>query len=396
MGGCCSCGADPRQVDRDESEMANPMAPYADWAERLRADWGTDPTAVSRDYARMRIMVTGPDGPCTRLADISLTSDTSADEIARRSRDLRDVTLAISKLVEPDGSEVPAQLERAWQACIESNADLRGSPDVSSGLHQLFQNELKFYKGREDVTSDPRARSPTFNVLLLMAQGTVFYPSQRVSHLLWFPWARNLRDVAWTVYVTDDDRYPSVRYLANREEVRRRALQKAQAKDPKRFASPTSTADGEAEKLILSPVGGGDGGVSYGTLNSSPPPQAAPKPGRSSREAVEGRPEILIAATDGSRPRAANTVSVVHSFAVRNYIDSEAKAQTPAFLVQWAVIITLQKGTGEWVGATLEQPEVFCEPATSNKLLKLRRQRFCDTVFNRMGVHVQEVASLDP
>eukprot|EP00672_Neobodo_designis_P026757 CAMPEP_0174850854 /NCGR_PEP_ID=MMETSP1114-20130205/21176_1 /TAXON_ID=312471 /ORGANISM="Neobodo designis, Strain CCAP 1951/1" /LENGTH=387 /DNA_ID=CAMNT_0016085345 /DNA_START=38 /DNA_END=1201 /DNA_ORIENTATION=- len=386
MGGCCSCGEDARQVDKDEAEARNPKPPYADWAALMKADWGSDPTAVSRDFSRMRIMVTGPDGPRTHLADVPLTPENTA-EIEKRNRELRAVTVAISKLMEPEGSDVPSRLEEAWARAIDTD-DLKGSPDISSGIAKLLQDELQFYTGRDDVKTDPLERNATFNALLLFAQGTVFYPGQRIGHLLWFPWTNGkMRDVAWTVYVTDEDRYPSARYYDTPAGVSK--TQQRRTKLVKSGDAAGNEADEDA------PLVGGD--TSDGNAKN--------------KKGNHGSSDLVVgygAADDDSRsgdvrgfekpkprPATPGCVSIVHSFAMRNYVDKEERSYVPAFMVQWAVVITLRKGTGEWVSATLEVPEVFCETCDKSKLQRLRRQRLDDAVFNAFGVQVQPIASLD-
>jgi hypothetical protein len=407
MGGCCSCNEDPKRVDRAERDARNPMPPYADWADLLKADWGTDPTAVSRDYARMRILVASPQGPrtSTRLEDVSLHADAAAARarMKQRNDDLREVTVAVSRMVEPEGSEMPERIAREWDAALnDTDPDNAASPDISTGLTRLLSDRLGFYRDRNDFTDDAKARSPTFNLLLLMAQGTVFYPGQRIAHLIWLPWARHLKDVGWTVYVTDDDVAPlsgaaaqtyygdfpggtgaspaghnnnSLAGAHSRQESpgHRRSEDERQTLLGERHNTDTHPHRLNASGSVDRPTS-----TSYGSVDepSTPPP---PK-----------RQNSFL------RRRGMSTVSVVHSFALRNYIDKEEKHQTPAFMVKWAVVISLKKGTGEFVGATLEQPEVLCErPGKKRKLQQLRRQQLADVVFNAFGSQIIDVDRLD-
>jgi hypothetical protein len=377
MGVCCSCGEDPKVVDRDERGMRNPMPPYADWAELLRKDWGSDPTAVSRDYARMRIMVAGPDGPKARLTDVHIAkTDCAAADIKRRNVELKAVTVAISRLVEGPDAATPARIEASWSKCVDA-LDMEGSPDISRGLHELLCTELQFFRDRNDVTNDATARNPTFNVLLLLAQGTVFYPGQRIAHLLWLPWARHLRDVGWTVYVTDDDLYPNIAHFSPRAGDHDHGPTGAAAKSAN--GQPTSPGANEFDMLLANSNSKGpaaNGQMNYGALAEDPSTKPA-------------------SALKSKHRNVGGTVSIVHAFAIQNYIDPDDKHVTPAFLIKWAVSITLKKGTGEWVGAAIEQPEVLCEEVPAKrKLMRLRKQQLADAVFNAFGVQMQTVAKL--
>eukprot|EP00388_Colpodella_angusta_P046935 GDKK01071125.1.p1 GENE.GDKK01071125.1~~GDKK01071125.1.p1 ORF type:complete len:379 (+),score=8.74 GDKK01071125.1:112-1137(+) len=49
------------------------------------------------------------------------------------------------------------------------------------------------------------ANSRAMDVLFYFNQGVMFYPSQRIRYLLWFPWVSTLRDVSWESRVYSDD-----------------------------------------------------------------------------------------------------------------------------------------------------------------------------------------------
>ncbi len=94
-----------------------------------------------------------------------------------------------------------------------------------------------------------------------------------------------------------------------------------------------------------------------------------------------------------SRSSLGGTVSVTHSFVMRNHIEDNAKSYTPAYQIQWGFTITLAKGTGQWLGVAMEQPRVLVVKS-NNKLQKLRIVRLNDAVFNAFGVELEFVDAL--
>lgn len=393
MGGCCSCADDPQQTVRDENERRNPLPPYADWVELMRADWGSDPTAVTRDLPRMRIRVAGTDittGPATpRLATRKVEAPT---DYTARNEGLKTVLIAMCQLTQEGGSERPRDADEreesaedasrrslaaarsgeecakaiaaAWDECVQTDA-LVHSPDVSSGLAALFKKTDLYPQSTVDgVNSNNNAHNPlscpaAFNVMLCFAQGIVFYPTQRMGHLLWTPWAPRLRDVGWTVTVGTD-------YDVNRA-VRNKAAAPAKAD-----ASPAEAADTEDTKLVAVKGRNNEPSrMSYGTTDT----------------------DVFLPLRESLERGKSSVICVTHTHTVRNYVDPDDAAGVPQFEVEWAFTIFLDRATGAWSGATLESPIVRAE-RPSSKLQKLRMQSFTDMVFNNFGVEVSYVAKL--
>ena len=115
--------------------------------------------------------------------------------------------------------QLQQSFSEAWDEAVrEGHAVNPGSPDLSVPLGVALRrsgilnasNAMPITPCHEQQRTDVAAslsemehhpRVAAARILSCFAQGTVFYASQRVAHMFWFPWARHLRDNAWTVYV---------------------------------------------------------------------------------------------------------------------------------------------------------------------------------------------------
>lgn len=70
----------------------------------------------------------------------------------------------------------------------------RASPDVS-------RNPLSATAGKRSTKVSYTVHGKTAHLLLYLVQGTMFFPVQRLKHLVWLPWISHLQDVSWTVHI---------------------------------------------------------------------------------------------------------------------------------------------------------------------------------------------------
>lgn len=52
-------------------------------------------------------------------------------------------------------------------------------------------------------------RSATFHLMQFATQGVMFFPVQRLKHVLWVPWSSHMQDVSWTIHFSLKDATPS-------------------------------------------------------------------------------------------------------------------------------------------------------------------------------------------
>lgn len=49
----------------------------------------------------------------------------------------------------------------------------------------------------------------TYHLMQFATQGVVFFPSQRLKHVLWVPWASHMQDVSWVIHISVKDATPA-------------------------------------------------------------------------------------------------------------------------------------------------------------------------------------------
>jgi hypothetical protein len=77
-----------------------------------------------------------------------------------------------------------------------SNSQIRGAASlVTSGTPGMAAGAASRYV----------VRSATFHLMQFATQGVMFFPVQRLKHVLWVPWSSNMQDVSWTIHFSLKD-----------------------------------------------------------------------------------------------------------------------------------------------------------------------------------------------
>ena len=445
MGAIC-CKDDYESELHDEAHAPNPKPPHADWAARARGDFGSDMTAVARDFPRMKVVV----GRAAAISYVDTSESPSgvapgaaakpAASPQARAKALGAVMEAIAALVGPgDGvsgatATVPPPHGAALVAAVRAAAvahlhteDADASPDLSGGVAGVLavtgmfpprpdaaaadadgdaaalptQHSEREAGGVGAATPPSREKTPlsavcpAFKVLLCFAQGTLFYPGQRIVHLVYLPWAPHLRDVGWTAFVLPSEDVDDVVAALDAARVGGPAARRGGGG---RAAADTAGDDERAP--ILGPgrrSGGGSNtsplGASAVDYGSDGETHVSPSGGSGGAARASGpaSPFGLAAPAPGT------TVSVLHRHISRNFVEPGNESVTPRFEVTWTMEIQLDRRTGDWVAAAMRPPMVACLSAPSrNALFKGRRVRLSDVVFNAWGVDVHPVEAFAP
>lgn len=261
MGICCS--VDEAAVRESDKLQRNPIEPHPDWVEKLAADVGSDVFAVARDFPRMNVVVGEPRGgdhppPTPREHERKGTRRASPDKenheptFEDRAKKIVDCVMTIADICKE--SETLGRRLRAWWNDIKQGEwsaskearSLLSQPDsnplmrsmmISAQLVDAIPSSTKSCgsdgepisllpsdsparKERNGVTTY-RPNCKTFRVLEYLVQGTVFFPVQRLHHLMWFPWAKRLTDVSWSSFVyTKPSSFPEHIYVVHRQVTR--------------------------------------------------------------------------------------------------------------------------------------------------------------------------------
>ena len=279
MGCCCSDAT----VNDD---VPNPLPKYEDWKDDLKKDIGSDCGAVARDFPRMDVLVltepVGNEDPKSRQPEISDKEDRkptkNSDEaslLERRNRVVLSL-VNIGKLCDapaiprsavnddeaaeerakehsdPELAMISERLQAAADQHVSSSA-----ADLSHALQKtLLETKLLFEpapepceeaavvegeapakapktkKQRYAVSQPGTAAAVPMAVLLCFSQSIMFYPSQRVRHLLWFPWAQHLRDVGWNAMVFKRSAFPESIVVWHEQTVRNHVSEEEEKHTP--------------------------------------------------------------------------------------------------------------------------------------------------------------------
>lgn len=245
MGSCCCCEESaekkPLLQKGGEDNARNPLPAHENWEALVRNDIGKDVGSVCRDFPRIRVSVgEGEEWVAIR-----------PDDFAKRNERIKANMLKIAKLVGEE--ELAATLESKWEQHIPKHAT-----DISAELLVLFQecamvksvidvepvhddaeegegrgesNDGKTKQGKEHLIGN----CSTFRVLAHLVQGVMFFPSQRMLHLVWFPWATCLRDVGWSTRLFHREGTTARSLIVLHEQSTRNYVEDGNAKDTPQF-----------------------------------------------------------------------------------------------------------------------------------------------------------------
>jgi hypothetical protein len=233
--GCCT-SVDVETIVAEEDSLRNPLPPHADWAQSLAGDIGTDPYAICRDFPRMIVL----HGANVLRDEAMAMREMMSMDLEQKNARVRDTLLYVTELCGERETYGEAIL-LAWK----KEKALHGSADASPLLDAVLSGAKLLIK-RDALTpeeageGEPPPRSPsrwavqglTAKVLEYVVQGVVFFPLQRLHHLLWFPWVSRLQDISWTVRIFVKPEFPGIIYVQHEQVVQN------YVEDARRYCTP--------------------------------------------------------------------------------------------------------------------------------------------------------------
>jgi hypothetical protein len=236
--GCC-CSIDEATL-RAERSAANPKEPHHEWSARMLADIGTDVNAVSRDFPRMQVRLRDPDVDVANVEEAGLTSPgpnaPQGNTKQRHAKVLQNV-VAIAELC-GEKDTIALKVKQWLDAAMAADLVLLGQPDACPVFRQmqtdtgLVAAAALSNEPTDESTATLRAACKTFRVLEYLVQGIVFYPVQRLSYLLWFPWSTRITDFEWHTFVCTRPQFPEHVYVIHRQVSRNYVDKKDAASTP--------------------------------------------------------------------------------------------------------------------------------------------------------------------
>lgn len=207
---------------RSERGATNPKEPHTEWSARMLADIGTDVHAVSRDFPRMQVRLRDPDEDTSNHNDTTSPTASQKNPKQRHARVLQNVVAIAALCGERD--TIGNQVQQWLDSAMASNSPLLDQPDASPVFRQMQADTSMVAvvapsnePADESNATTLRAACKTFRILEYLVQGIVFYPVQRLAHLLWFPWSTRITDFEWHSFVCTRPQFPEHIYVIHRQ-----------------------------------------------------------------------------------------------------------------------------------------------------------------------------------
>nr|CAJ2475243.1 unnamed protein product [Leishmania braziliensis] len=184
-------------------------------------------------------------------------------------------------------------------------------------------------------------RSATFHLMQFTTQGVMFFPVQRLKHILWMPWSSHMQDVAWMIHFHVVEATPE--NLAACKQHHLNTL----CNTPTSLLSPH--ADSEVEAVIATVAG------VYGHRNSLSETRAlkggtadaegGKLPSISDADTHTGRGHSTCGADAADGVRNGKLILIRHIQTGRHYVVDSERKTTPRYELDWACNIVLDQDT---------------------------------------------------
>lgn len=187
MGNCCCVDS---AVVASDMQAVNKTPPHHDFAECAKRDVVEgDPTSVARDFPRV-VCIVGENAEREKFHPA---------DFGARNKVVKNTVAAIADLV--GEADVREQFIAEW-----SNHVRRDTVDLSHPILDVFLSAGMLAKLPSPKDSDSGKKKyvsncNTFALLRYFNQGVMFFPSQRVRHLMWFPWIEHMQDANWVARI---------------------------------------------------------------------------------------------------------------------------------------------------------------------------------------------------
>ncbi|KAG5501901.1 hypothetical protein JKF63_04171 [Porcisia hertigi] len=190
-------------------------------------------------------------------------------------------------------------------------------------------------------------RSATFHLMQFTTQGVVFFPVQRLKHVLWMPWASHMQDVAWTIHF-------SIKEATQADLIARKQhqLDTLYNTSTSQLSPNVDSAAVVAAATAVAAAAGVDG------RRGSPSAAPAPTVGTAGGDA-DGWRSPAIAGSEASKNVTRKThgllcsdaqckgkvIVIQHVQTGRHYVEDGKRKTTPRYELDWACSIRVDQDT---------------------------------------------------
>ncbi|KAK7194411.1 hypothetical protein NESM_000357400 [Novymonas esmeraldas] len=288
----------------------------------LRA--GTPPALVNRNSRQSSLSVHGPQ---TSSANPTTSLTAAAAAAAVVSYGAADTSDSPKR---PEKSDAPQQQQQQREpvATSASSAPASTSRPGRSGSQVTSTPAAATAAAAALMTTPSRymVRSATFHLMQFATQGVMFFPVQRLKHVLWMPWASHMQDVDWTIHISLADATPAD-LIARRQHQQSASVHSTTSLPPPHgdlAAAAAAAADERRGSLpaTAAAAGGGDGAGDGDEWGS-------PATGGSG-------------GGDGGA-RKSQVVVIRHLQTGRHYVEKSDRKTTPRYELDWACSIRVDQ-----------------------------------------------------
>lgn len=222
-------------------------------------------------------------------------------------------------------------------------------------------------------------RSATFHLMQFATQGVMFFPVQRLKHVLWMPWASHMQDVAWTIHYTLKEATPADLIARTQHQLNNLCNTSASNFTPQADADAVVAAATAVAAANTAAGGSGDGqrgpatadaAAGSGVVNAEgwkSPTLLAAEVGRDGARTSDSTPALPAApaATAGSHGRRSKVIIIQHVQTGRHHVERGDRKTTPRFELDWACSIRVDQDTLLEVFAPYKQYAVSAREAAA-------------------------------
>ncbi|KPA86911.1 hypothetical protein ABB37_00948 [Leptomonas pyrrhocoris] len=193
-------------------------------------------------------------------------------------------------------------------------------------------------------------RSATFHLMQFATQSVMFFPVQRLKHVLWVPWGSHMQDVSWTIHFSLKDA-TSADLIALKQHTLNTLYNSASTVPTKEANAVGAARMGEAS-LQLTPSSELAANNNTTTLNAEQAADAfgAAAAAPSTYSEADGRTATTngTAATYGNTAESKGTrriIAIQHVLTGRHYVEEADRKTVPRYELDWACSIRIDQET---------------------------------------------------
>lgn len=182
-------------------------------------------------------------------------------------------------------------------------------------------------------------RSATFHLMQFATQGVMFFPVQRLKHVLWVPWGSHMQDVSWTIHYTLKDA-TAADLIALKQHTLNALYNNASTVLAAEggLAGESSTHRAAAAKLAASrpSTAADETADAFGAAATTSVPSDA------DLRATTTSAAVAAAAEHGTKRK---IIVIQHVQTGRHHVDSADRKSTPRYELDWACSMRVDQNT---------------------------------------------------